>query len=74
MNFDWKKLIFIGLITRLFLSFWTGHPWDFEVFIRVGYNVANGSSLFQLKNYYVAGLGQPIFPYVGGLGYFSARA
>lgn len=72
MNLDWKRLILIGLITRLFLSFWTGHPWDFETFIRVGYSIAHGSSLFQLKNYYVPGLGQPIFPYVGGLGYLPA--
>lgn len=69
---NFGKMIAFGLLVRLGFSFWTGHPWDFEVFIRVGYNVANGSSLFQLRNYYVAGLGQPTFPYVGGLGYFPA--
>ena len=64
-----KILLALGLLTRFALSFWTGHPWDFEVFIRVGSNVANGGNLFQSKNYYVEGLGQPIFPYVTGLGY-----
>ncbi|MEM3641412.1 MAG: glycosyltransferase 87 family protein, partial [Candidatus Bathyarchaeia archaeon] len=53
----------------------TGHPWDFEVFIRVGYYVAKGSNLFGIfpsGSYYNEGLGQPIFPYVTGLGYLPA--
>jgi len=68
-------LILLGLIVRLALCFWTGHPWDFEVFIRVGYYVAKGSSLFGIypaESYYNEGLGQPIFPYVTGLGYLPA--
>ena len=70
-----RTLILVGLLVRLALCFWTGHPWDFEVFIRVGYYVANGSSLFGIfpsESYYNKGLGQPIFPYVTGLGYFPA--
>ena len=67
-----RILLALGLLTRFALSFWTGHPWDFEVFIRVGYHVAHGASLFQSKNYYVTGLGQPIFPHVTGLGYLPA--
>ena len=66
------KLIAFGLLLRFALCFWTGHPWDFEVFIRVGYYVAHGSSLFQAANHYVIGLGQPIFPDVSGLGYLPA--
>jgi uncharacterized membrane protein len=70
-----RTLILAGLLVRLSLCFWTGHPWDFEVFIRVGYYVANGSSLFgifPLESYHNKGLGQPIFPYVTGLGYLPA--
>ncbi|MEM1540439.1 MAG: glycosyltransferase 87 family protein [Candidatus Bathyarchaeia archaeon] len=70
-----RMLILLGLIVRLALCFWTGHPWDFEVFIRVGYYVAKGSSLFGIypaESYYKEGLGQPIFPYVTGLGYLPA--
>ena len=67
-----KALVGLGILVRLALCFWTGHPWDFETFIRVGYYVANGSSLFQAENYYIEGLGQPVFPYVSGLGYLPA--
>jgi Gpi18-like mannosyltransferase len=70
-----KTLILLGLLVRLVLCFWTGHPWDFEVFIRVGYYVAKGSNLFGIfpaESYYNEGLGQPIFPYVTGLGYLPA--
>jgi len=69
---SYKKLIAFGLMLRFAICFWTGHPWDFEVFIRVGYYIAHGSSLFQAANPYVAGLGQPIFPNMSGLGYLPA--
>jgi len=70
-----KRLILLGLLVRLVLCSWTGHPWDFEVFIRVGYYVAKGSNLFGIfpaESYHNEGLGQPIFPYVTGLGYLPA--
>ncbi|MEM3700982.1 MAG: hypothetical protein QXL57_09010 [Candidatus Bathyarchaeia archaeon] len=70
-----KAFILTGLLVRLVFSFWTGHPWDFEVFIRVGYHVANGSNLFgtfSSESYYTKGLGQPIFSSVTGLGYLPA--
>jgi len=37
-----SRLILLGTIIRLLLSFWTGHPWDFEVWVRLGYHVAHG--------------------------------
>lgn len=68
---SWKKAILIGLLIRFSLCFWTGNPWDFEVFIRTGYHVAHGASPTQQKAYYIEGLGQPTHSYVSGLGYTS---
>ncbi len=34
----------IGLLIREAFSFWTGHPYDFEVWIRTGYVVAHGTN------------------------------
>jgi len=68
----WLKLVAVGLLARLLLSFWTGSPYDFEVFIRVGYFVANGTSPTLSRYPFVPGLGQPIYPYVLGLGYLPA--
>lgn len=62
----------VGLFVRLFFSFWTGSPHDFETFVRVGYFVANGASPVLSRYPYVEGLGQPTYPYVSGLGYLPA--
>jgi hypothetical protein len=35
-------LLGTGLLLREAFSFWTGHPYDFEVWIRTGYEVAHG--------------------------------
>lgn len=69
---SWRNLILIGLLIRFLLCFWTGNPSDFEIFIRTGYHVAHGASPTQQRVFYVEGLGQPIYPYVSGLGYPSA--
>lgn len=37
-------LLAVGLLIREMLAPWTGHPWDLEVFARVGYYVANGTT------------------------------
>lgn len=37
----WKVLL-AGLLLREAFSFWTGHPFDFESFVRTGYVVAQG--------------------------------
>ncbi len=33
-----------GLLLRELFSFWTGHPYDFEVWIRTGYQVSRGAN------------------------------
>lgn len=37
----WKVLV-AGLLLREGFSFWTGHPYDFEIWIRTGHAVAQG--------------------------------
>jgi len=45
---DLLILLAAGLIVRELLAPWTGHPWDLEVFARVGYYVANGTNPYIL--------------------------
>ena len=35
-------LLFLGLLIREVFSFWTGHPSDFELWVRMGYAMAHG--------------------------------
>jgi len=35
-------LVVLGLLVREFFSFWTGHPYDLEVWVRTGYWVVRG--------------------------------
>jgi hypothetical protein len=37
-------ILLAGLALRELFSFWTGHPYDLEVWIRTGYEVAHGSN------------------------------
>lgn len=37
-------LLFLGLLIRELLSFWTGHPYDLEVWIRNAYFVSGGAN------------------------------
>ncbi|MDG6966955.1 MAG: hypothetical protein JRM86_04600 [Nitrososphaerota archaeon] len=37
-----RTLLVIGLLIREAFSFWTGHPFDFEIWVRTGYWVARG--------------------------------
>ncbi len=69
---SWRRLIFAGMLIRFLFSFWTGNPSDFEIFLRVGYHVAQGGSPTQAKIPYVEGLGQPFYRYVSGIGYLPA--
>ena len=39
-----RVLLVLGVIVRESFSFWTGHPFDFEIWVRVGYWVARGVS------------------------------
>src|SRR5580658_8056206 len=37
-------ILLVGLAIRESFSFWTGHPFDFEIWIRTGYVVAHGTN------------------------------
>src|SRR5206468_12504221 len=37
-------LLLLGLLVREAFSFWTGHPYDFELWIRNGYFVSQGAT------------------------------
>jgi len=37
-----RTLLVLGILAREALSFWTGHPFDFEIWVRAGYWVARG--------------------------------
>jgi len=39
-----KTMLILGVVVREAFSFWTGHPFDFEVWVRAGYWVARGFS------------------------------
>jgi Gpi18-like mannosyltransferase len=39
-----RNLLIVGILVREAFSFWTGHPFDFEVWVRTGYWVARGFS------------------------------
>lgn len=41
-------LLLLGIVIREAFSFWTGHPWDFEVWIRVGYYTSKGVNPYGL--------------------------
>jgi hypothetical protein len=41
-KFRVRNLILSGLAIREAFSFWTGHPFDFEIWVRTGYWVARG--------------------------------
>ncbi len=44
------RLLLLGLLFREAFSFWTGHPWDMEVWIRNAYNVSNGLDPYRYMN------------------------
>ncbi|MDA4118043.1 MAG: hypothetical protein OK455_06840 [Thaumarchaeota archaeon] len=39
-----RTILIIGVLVREVFSFWTGHPFDFEIWVRTGYWVARGLS------------------------------
>jgi len=63
-----KILLFAGLILREFLSFWTGHPYDFEVWVRVGHYVAQGSNPYTYL-YYIEGISFAPYEALLSIGY-----
>jgi hypothetical protein len=43
-RWKWSWLLVAGLVLREAFSFWTGHPYDFEIWVRTGYEVAHGTN------------------------------
>src|SRR5579864_8159844 len=39
-----RTILALGIIVREAFSFWTGHPFDFEIWVRTGYWVVRGLS------------------------------
>jgi len=39
-----RTILVLGVVVREAFSFWTGHPFDFEIWVRAGYWVARGLS------------------------------
>jgi hypothetical protein len=39
-----RTILILGIIVREAFSFWTGHPFDFEIWVRTGYWVVRGLS------------------------------
>ncbi len=39
-----RTIIIVGVVLREIFSFWTGHPFDFELWVRTGYWVVRGVS------------------------------
>ncbi|MDA4114996.1 MAG: hypothetical protein OK442_00400 [Thaumarchaeota archaeon] len=46
-----RDLLVLGLLVREAFSFWTGHPFDFEIWVRTGYWVGNGVSPYSPMPY-----------------------
>ena len=50
-----RALLVAAILVREAFSFWTGHPFDFEIWVRTGYTVGHGTSPY-LPMPYVPGL------------------
>src|SRR5690242_239167 len=46
-----RTFLIIGILVREAFSFWTAHPFDFEIWVRTGYSVANGMSPYNSMPY-----------------------
>ena len=67
------KYVFVGLAIREILSFWTGHTYDFEIWVRLGFYMQHlGNPYTTLP--YVQGLSFAPYPLTGSISYppFSA--
>jgi len=53
-NFLKRPILFyvlLGLLIREIFAGWTGHPWDFEVWVRLGKHVAHGYNPYVMLSY-----------------------
>jgi hypothetical protein len=46
-----RVLLLLGLLLREAFSFWTGHPFDFEIWVRTGYWVAHGQTPYSAMGF-----------------------
>ena len=46
-----RTILILGMVVREAFSFWTAHPFDFEIWVRTGYSVANGMSPYSSMPY-----------------------
>jgi Gpi18-like mannosyltransferase len=46
-----RTILLIGVVVREAFSFWTAHPFDFEICVRTGFGVANGLSPYSSLPY-----------------------
>jgi hypothetical protein len=42
------QVLVLGLLVREALSFWTGHPYDFEVWLRTGHAISTGANPYSV--------------------------
>jgi hypothetical protein len=62
------KYLFVGLVIREALSFWTGHTYDFEIWVRLGFYMQHlGNPYTTLP--YVQGLSFAPYPLTGSISY-----
>jgi hypothetical protein len=62
------KYLFVGLVIREVLSFWTGHTYDFEIWVRLGFYMQHlGNPYTTLP--YVQGLSFAPYPLTGSISY-----
>ncbi len=79
MKFDIKRALVLSLLLREAFSFWTGHPYDFELFVRIGEHIAKGNWPYEFINAYpdvsfwhegVVGIAYPpLYAYFSALAY-----
>jgi hypothetical protein len=67
------KYLFAGLVIREVLSFWTGHTYDFEIWVRLGFYMQHLGNPYTTLSY-VQGLSFAPYPLTGSISYppFSA--
>jgi hypothetical protein len=59
----------LGLAVREVFSFWTGHPYDFEIWVRLGYYVSMGRDPYSTSLPPIRGLSMPGLDPLPSIGY-----
>jgi hypothetical protein len=63
-----KKYVFVGLLVREAFSFWTGHPYDFEIWVRLGFYMQHFGNPYTTLPY-VQGLSFTPYSVTGSISY-----